>query len=197
MENKEFSKHLVNELNIEKKEETLYISSGSPFPDQIDYTDFNQVKIVASNAIRTGDGFYRLIKENCDTSNLEVSSNARLEMYFALAGLACEIYMKGIIYFENKHNGKKYTGHKLSELMNHLPETYKAEIQNSINDIELSLPLVENAFTDLRYDFELTHIQGNYLLLFDLLDELKTIVDKYQKTKVTEIRYVNGTLGIE
>lgn len=198
MESKEFSRHLVKEFDVEQDDKgSITINGIDPLPETINYSDEESVKIIASKAFRTADGFYELIKKNYNTSELDISSNARLEMYLALSGLACEIYMKGIIYFENKHGNAKYMGHKLSELFNNLPEVHKKHLRNAINDIDNTLPTIENVFMALRYDYELSIIEGNYLVLFDLMEELKTISSTYPKIKVGEMRFANGTLSIE
>lgn len=197
MISKEFSKHQIKEFEIERKGSGLYIKGAHPLPEEIDYNDDDSVKTMASKAAKTADGFYSLIKNNCNTENPSVSSNARLEMYLALAGLVCEIYMKSIIYFENRHGCKQCRGHKLNELFALMPDSHKNELIHGINGIESILPDIGNAFESLRYDYELNHIQGNYLLLFDLMEVLHSICDRYPKRTVGEMRYVNEALAFE
>ena len=197
MESREFRKNLVSGFDIEQEGKSLYIKGATFLPTTVDYTDNNAVKIIATNAKNTANGIYDLIKVNCNTSAPDVSSKAHLEMYISFAGLACEIYMKSIIYNENLHNGRVYKGHKLDEIFNIIPEVHKNTIRRKIQDIDVILPTVNDAFESLRYDFELNHIQGNYLVLFELMDELKKICNNYPESKSGSIRYANGVLGIE
>ncbi len=197
MESKEFSKHLIKSFDVERKGKSLNIKGAEPLPQEIDYNNDESVKIMATKAIKTADGLYSLIKNNCDTSNPGISSDDRLEMYLALTGLACEIYMKSIIYFENRHDGNKCRGHKLNDLFELMPDAHKDAIKERIKNIEIILPTVGDVFKALRYDYELNHIQGDYLILFDLMDELKIISDGYPRMTVGEIRYANEGLSIE
>ena len=197
MDSREFSKHLIREYDIEMKDGTLHINDAHPLPEEIDYTDDDSVDILATKAFFTADGFYHLIKNNCNVTEPSISSNARLEMYLALSGLACEIYMKCIIYYEKQHGGKQCRGHKLNELFPLLPENYKKTIKQRIKGIETVLPEVGDAFESLRYDYELNHIQGTYLLLFDLMEELHVICGGFPKRIIGEMRYANGTLAFE
>ena len=197
MNSKEFSKHLIREYDIKIKDGTMHINDAHPLPEEMDYTDDDNVEILATKALLTADGFYNLIKNNCNVTEPSISSNARLEMYLALSGLACEIYMKCIIYFEKKHRGKQCRGHKLDELFSLLPENHKNTIKQRIKEIEAILPEVGDAFESLRYDYELNHIQGNYLLLFDLMEDLHMISNGFPKRIIGEMRYVNGTVAFE
>lgn len=184
-------------MDVQIKDNALYINDMHSLPNEIDYTNNDSVKGMATKAAQTADGFYKLIKSNCNTSDPDISSNAHLEMYLALAGLTCEIYMKSILYFENRHGGKKCKGHKLDELFAALPNNHINTIKRRITDIENELPSIGDAFEILRYDYELNHIKGQYLLLFDLMDELKKISDSYPKKTIAETRYASGALAIE
>lgn len=197
MKSNEFRKDLVKGYDLTQEGNTLYIKGASFLPKEIDYTDIDNVKILATEAVNTADGFYDLIKKNCNTSDPDISPKAHLEMYLALSGLACEIYMKSIIYNENLHNGKKFIGHKLDFLFEAIPDVHKDAIRNKIKDIDIVLPTVGNAFETIRYDFELNHIQGDYFVLFDLMEELKKICDSYPKIETGSIRFANGILDLE
>lgn len=197
MESKEFSKDLIYGLDVEQEGTTLRINGVSFLPENVDFNDYNNVKILATNAVHTANGYYELIKNNYDISNSDVSSNLHLEMYLALVGLTCEIYMKSIIYNENLHNGKQYKGHKLDEIFNDLPSNHINTIKAKITGIETVLPDIGDVFETLRYDFELNHIKGSYLILFDFMEELKTISNSYPKNITGSIRSANGTLCFE
>lgn len=197
MKSNEYRKDLVERYDVQQEGDTLYIKGASFLPQKIDYADNDSVKIVASNAANTADGIYDLIKNNCDTQNPDISSKAHIEMYLALAGLTCEIYMKSIIYNENLHGGTIYKGHKLDELFKTIPNTIQDKIRAKIPNIDTVLSAVGNLFTILRYDFEQNHIQGDYFIVFDLMEELKTISDSYPKKTIGSMRSANGVLFIE
>ena len=86
---------------------TLVIDTVNFLPQEVDYTDNDSVKILATSAVYTADDFYDLVKQNCNTTDPDISHEAHLEMYLALSGLICEIYMKAIIYHENLHGANK------------------------------------------------------------------------------------------
>lgn len=198
MDSKEFSKQLIREYDIDVIDGgALRINDAAPLPEEVDYNNDDIVNILATKAFQTAEGFYHLIKNNCNVVVPCVSSGARLEMYLALAGLACEIYMKSIVYFEKRHDGKQCRGHKLNELFYLLPDSHKEVIKKEVEDVEAILPSVGDAFESLRYDYELNRIHGNYLLLFDLMEVLRTMCDSYPKRIVGEMRYVNGTISFE
>lgn len=176
---------------------TLIIDSVNFLPKDVDYSDVNSVKVLATSAIHTADGFCELVKKNCCISNPDISYEAHLEMYLALAGLACEIYMKAIIYHESLHNGKQVRGHKLDELFNQLPAKTKGIIIGKNNDIVSILPAIKDMFTTLRYDFEQNHIQGDYLAVFELMEELREIAHTYPEKKPGAIKYAKGVLAFE
>ena len=176
---------------------TLVIDPVNFLPQDVDYTDSDSVKVLATSAVHTADGFYDLVKRNCNTSDPDISYDAHLEMYLALSSLACEIYMKAIIYHENLHGGKQARGHKLDDLFTQLPVTVQGVVSSKINNIVAMLPTIKDMFTTLRYDFEQNHIRGDYLAVFDLMEELRTIAHTYQQKKPGAVKFANGTLAFE
>ena len=176
---------------------TLVIDSVNFLPQEVDYTDNDSVKMLATSAVHTADGFCDLVKQNCNTSNPDISRDAHLEMYLALSGLACEIYMKAIIYYENLHDGKQARGHKLDELFSQLPILVQGAVSSKISNIATILPTVKDMFTTLRYDFEQNSIQGDYLVVFRFMEELRTIAHTYPQKKAGAVKYANGTLAFE
>lgn len=176
---------------------TLVIDAVNFLPQDVDYTDSDSVKMLATSAVHTADGFYDLVKQNCNTSDPDISHDAHLEMYLALSGLACEIYMKAIIYHENLHGGKQTRGHKLDELFTLLPVSVQGAVSSKINSITATLPAIKDMFTTLRYDFEQNHIQGDYLVVFRFMEELKAIAHTYPKKKAGAVKFANGTLAFE
>lgn len=176
---------------------TLVIDAVNFLPQNVDYTDNHSVKILATSAVHTADGFYELVKKNCKTSDPDISYGAHLEMYLALAGLSCEIYMKSIIYHENLHGGSQVRGHKLDDLFGQLPVATQGVISGKISNITAILPTIKDMFTTLRYDFEQNHIKGDYLVVFQLMEELRTIAHTYPQKKPGAVKYANGVLAFE
>ena len=176
---------------------TLVIDAVNFLPQDVDYTDSDSVKVLATSAVHTADGFYDLVKRNCNTSDPDISYDSHLEMYLALSSLACEIYMKAIIYHENLHGGKQARGHKLDDLFTQLPVTVQGAVSSKINNIVATLPTIKDMFTTLRYDFEQNHIRGDYLAVFDLMEELRTIAHTYPQKKPGAVKFANGTLAFE
>ena len=197
MDNREYRRDLVKGFMTHVEGGTLVIEGANFLPSTVDYTDTDRVEILASYAIHTADGIYDLVKGNCNTLNPDISYGAHLEMYLALAGLACEIYMKAIIYHENLHNGKQVRGHKLDDLFKQLPNTIQQTITSKISNIETTLPIICDMFTTLRYDFELNHIRGDYFSAFEMMDELRSIAHTYPQKRAGAIKYANGVLAFE
>lgn len=188
---------LVIDGSAHLEEGTLVIDAVNFLPQDIDYTDSDSVKVLATSAVHTADGFYDLVKRNCNISDPDISHDAHLEMYLALSGLACEIYMKAIIYHENLHGGKQARGHKLDELFTQLPASVQGVVNSKINNIVATLPTIKDMFTTLRYDFEQNHIQGDYLVVFRFMEELRTIAHTYPQKKTGAVKFANGTLAFE
>jgi len=176
---------------------TLVIDAVNFLPQKVDYTDSNSVKILATSAVHTADGIYILVKQNCNTSHPDISYDAHLEMYLALSGLACEIYMKAILYHENLHGGKKVRGHDLDDLFTQLPVSVQGVVSSKLNNIATILPAIKDMFSTLRYDFEQNHIRGDYLVVFGLMEELRAIAHTYSQKKAGAVKFANGTLAFE
>ena len=197
MKSNEFKKDLVKDAEINVVNASISFKKINFYPKEADFSDNEFVKIIASNAVNTANGYYDLIKKNFSANKADLSPEAHIEMYLALAGLTCEIYLKSIIYNEFKHNGKKYFEHNLKNLFDKLPDIHKSRITNKIPNILEDLQTVSKVFEELRYDFELNHIDGNYFVLFDLMEELSAISNNYPKQSVSSLRYANGVLRIE
>ena len=193
----EYSRRLITGVAAHQEGNTLVIEGANFLPQNVDYTDSDSVQMLATSAVHTADGLYDLVKQNCNTSNPDISYAAHLETYLALSGLACEIYMKAIIYHESLHSGKQIRGHKLDELFNQLPIPVQGTVSRKINNIVAILPVIKDMFTMLRYDFEQNHIEGDYLAVFDLMEELKIVAHTYPQKKAGAIKFANGTLAFE
>ena len=210
MDNHEYSRKLTTGIVLHAEGEslvmdcpahlegsTLVIDETNFLPQNIDYTDTNSVKMLATSAVHTADGFYDLVKRNCNIYNPDISYDAHLEMYLALSALACEIYMKAIIYHENLHRDNQVRGHQLNDLFSKLPVPVKDSVSSKIDNIEIILPAIKDMFTTLRYDFEQNWIRGDYLAVFGLMEELKVIAHTYPQRKVGAVKFANGILVLE
>lgn len=176
---------------------TLVLDTGNFLPQDVDYSDSNSVKRLATSAVHTTDGFYGLVKQCCNTLDLDISSDSHPEMYLALSGLACEIYMKAIIYFKNPHCGKQVRGHELDTLFSKLPTSVQRGISSRIANIATTLIAIKDMFSILRYDFEQNRITGDYLVVFRFMEELHTIAHTYPQMTSGAVKFANGTLAIE
>ena len=132
MKTNEFKKDLVKDAEINVVNASISFEKITFYPKEADFSDNEFVKIIASNAVNTANGYYDLIKKNFSANKADLSPEAHIEMYLALAGLTCEIYLKSIIYNEFKHNGKKYIEHNLKNLFDKLPDIHKSRITNKI-----------------------------------------------------------------
>ena len=188
---------LVSDGSSHVNGSTLVIDSVKFLPQEVDYTDNDSVKILATSAVHTADGFYDLVKQNCNICDPDLSNEAHLEMYLALSGLACEIYMKAIIYHENLHGAKQARGHKLDDLFSQLPVLVQGAISGKINNISTILPTIKDMFTTLRYDFEQNCIKGDYLVVFNFMEELRAIAHTYPQKKAGAVKCANGTIAFE
>ena len=143
---------------------------------------------MATSARYTADGLYDLIKNNCDIQNPNYRREGYLEIYLALSGLTCEIYMKSIIYNSDATIQKKLKEHELDDLYRRLPESIRGNLQEKIPGIENKLSEVADIFTALRYDFEMNRFNKNYLVVFDLMEEIRCIAHSYPLTCRPTIR---------
>lgn len=144
----------------------------------VDFKDRENINVMATSAMHTADGLYELILGNCDVLNPSITSN-HIELYLALSGLACEIYMKSIIYRSDNTIQKRLREHRLEELYKMLPVENRNTIQENIPDIVQKLSAVSNVFTILRYDFEINNFSGEYFVVFSLMKELREIAYSY------------------
>ena len=210
MKNNEYSRQFVKGISariikenyntgrtIPFEAETVIIDVEQKLPFKVDYTNDAEIEVLATSAVHTADGLYDLVKRNCCTSTPDNSYDAYLEMYLALAGLACEIYMKAIIYHEKLHRGKIVKEHNLNELFKRLPPKQKTIIVERIDNIKTILPTIRDMFTTLRYNFEKNNINGEYLLVFDLMEELRIIANEYPKIKHSIVSCASGIMRFE
>ena len=196
MGNNDYRRDMVKEIIVRQEGDTLHILGAEYFPSKMDYSDEERIKILATKAVHTANGLADLVNNNCDIQNPDSSPEVHLEMYLSLAALTCEIYMKSIIYNENLHNGEQVWGHYLDELFEKLPDAVKDELIQKYPTIQTTLHEIRDVFERLRYDFEQFHIQGDYLLVFQLMEELKNISNRYPKKESGLISFANGVMHI-
>lgn len=194
MSDKEFRYDAVVGFDIEQHGDTLYIKGANFLSKDIDYTDEKSMKRLATKANSTADGLYDLITKNCNIIKPSLSPKSHLEMYLSLAGLACEIYLKSLIYYEFKNDGAIIRQHNFEKLFRRLSQDKQQVIRNAIANIDELLPRLSILFPCLRYDYECNHIQGEYLAIFDFMNELKSISNQNPPVLTGAIRCANGEL---
>lgn len=190
----EYRRDLVRQIIVEQNGTNLLIKGAEYFPSKMDYSDEVRLKILATKAVHAANGFAELVSNNCNIKEPDASPEGHLEMYLSLAALACEIYMKSIIYNEGLNNGKMVKGHHLDELFAKMPESVHLTLNQKFPDIEKILYEVRDVFEKLRYDFEQFSIHGDYLVIFQLMNELKLISNAYPKRGTGSITIANGVM---
>ena len=173
------------------------VLDGAFKSNEVDYTDDENVKVMATCAINTANGLYSLIHENCNISKPLEESNTNIIMFISLAALASEIYFKAIIYYHYKHNGKCIKEHHLDKLYRVIPDEERMTISTIIPGIEEYLCNIANAYADLRYVFELNAFNKEYLVIFDLMDILHSITEEYETMDYPLLRYSSSIIRIE
>ena len=197
MGEKAFRHDSIVGLDVEQKDSALIIRGAKFANEAIDYSNEEDLKRLATRANQTADGLFDLIAANCNMDSPDISPSAHLEMYLSLAGLACEIYFKSLIYFDCNNKGENLAraeGHKFEKLFNLLSAEKQETIKERVKGIEELLPELSYLFPHMRYDFELNHIQGEYLTVFNLMQELKILSNSNPAVKNGSIRFANGTL---
>ena len=162
----------------------------------VDYNDINNVRVMATYAIKTANGIADLIHEKIDISN-PLSQNGNLELYIALAALASEIYMKAIIYYSNNHNGKIIRRHHLCNLYKQLPKATRDSLEKELPEIPKYLESISNAFMEMRYFFEFNAFNNEYLFVFKLLKALENHTKRYEMYELPLLKYAGGALLVE
>lgn len=198
MTNKSYGRAILGKVFEEPNDAggvSLRFSSAFDSPE-VDFSNDLNVKVMATQALKTADGLASLVHKNRD-SKRPVSDNDNFELLISLCALACEIYMKAIVYYHNAHGGDKIRKHKLNELMTMLPDEEKNRIRAKIPNINERLPAISDAFVELRYVFELNAFNKEYLLVFDLMDELYDICLKIERYKMPILKYESGIIRIE
>lgn len=164
--------------------------------DKVDWSNEDNVKIAASKAMKMAEGFYDLIQRNCNFED-PVFSNENIEILIAIGAFACELFLKSIVYMENGHGGKEIRSHNLHDLIDMLATETKNKLYSYNADFDSKVVELADTFTEMRYMFEFNAFNKEYLLIFDLLDALKSISKDYRKTEMAVIRYSGGMIKIE
>ena len=199
MEKSQFGRAIIDTITkAENEAGGTTVTIGNAFlRESVDYADTTNVRVMASNAVHTANGLYELISKNCDTAKPSISKEDHLEIFLALAGLTCEIYMKSIIYNEFMHGDQKLKKHYLDELFEMLPDNIQTELSAKIPKLKEAVGEIKDIFIKLRYDFELNTFAGNYLVVFQLMEELKSISNRYPTETRSMLSYAAGIAIIE
>ncbi len=196
MGEKEFRHDSVIGYDVERNGNSLHIKSVYSTPREVDYSNENELKRLATKANNTANGLYELIIKNCNIENPDIAVEAHLEMYLSLAGLTCEIYLKSLIYYDCLNEGKQIRDHDLGRLFSKISSDKKAIIRSRINNIDELFPDLSKLFPKIRYDYEYNHIRGEYLAVFDFMNELKVLSNSNPAVSTGAMRYANHNLKL-
>ena len=164
---------------------------------EVDFGNEQNVKVMSTCAIQTADGLYSLVHEKCNMDTPLSQGNANLSIFISLSALACEIYMKALLYYQNRHNGDKIKKHKLDELLKMLSSDEQSRIIERVPQLDKELSTVSDAFVELRYVFEINAFNKEYLLIFDLMNVLHDICAELKPYKVAILEYGPGIVRTE
>lgn len=151
-------------------------------------------KFLAYQARESAEEYYNITKRYYK-SNLQ---SPKLEVFISLCGLACEIYLKSLLYYLQESNSFT-VGHKLSsDLYSQLTEMLPPEKKNIIKDrvcrdfietcFEEELKKLDTIFVDFRYSYELIGYSINLKFLVNFMDTLHDITfDHINSSKDTVI----------
>lgn len=196
MSGREFTHDSILELNVRQEGGTLY-AEGTEAKKDVTYSDEVEMKRLATRANHTADGLFDLITRNCNIDNPDIKPSAHFEIYISLAGLTCEIYMKSLIYYDTKNDGKQLKTHDFRMLFGRISQKNREVICEKINDIDRLLPSLSELFKHLRYDYEFNHIEVGYSTVFDLMKVLKTLSNGNPAVETGYIRCANGEMQID
>lgn len=191
---KEFSHDSVVGYDVKQEGDTLYIMGAEDLEEDIDFSDETALKRLATRATHTANGLFELIVGNCNIDQPDIAPDAHLEIFLSLAGLACEIYLKSLIYYDCKNGGKMIHSHDLQDLFRCISQEKQENVREKIDDIDKFLPELSKLFPCLRYDYEYNHIRGEYLVIFDLMKVLKELSNSNPAIETGSIRSANGIL---
>ena len=161
------------------------------------FSDEENLKVIATYAIKTADALFSLVHEKCDIDNPLAEKNQNIEMYISMSVLACEVYMKAMLYFHNRHNGKKIKKHELDYLFGKLSDDEKERLIDKVPGIKEKISNISKAFEELRYVFELNAFNKEYLLVFDLMDALHDMCSELPKHEMGVLKYSSGIIRLE
>ncbi len=199
MTNKEYGRAFVDAIESTANEAggtTITIKNSFESP-KVDFSNEQNVKVMATYAIKTADGLYSLVHEKCNTERPLSNENTNIAMYISLGALASEIYLKALLYYQNRHNGARINKHKLDVLLKMLSFDEYTRIAKQVPELDERISSVSDAFVELRYVFEINAFSKEYLLIFDLMNVLHDICAELKPYKTAVLEYGSGIVRIE
>ena len=138
-------------------------------------------KYLAYRARESAEEYYHLAKKYYK-NNLQ---SPQLEVFVSLCGLACEIFLKSLLYYFQEDSSYS-TGHKLfselyGPLLRMLPQEKRTIIKDSVcnefieNSFDEELKKLDSIFVDFRYSYELIGYSINLNFLVNFMDVLHSI----------------------
>lgn len=198
MRKKEYMRAAIGQTEYEDNEHgTTVILSRAYESQEVDFSDRENVLDMVAYAIETANGIHELVNEKRNVNCIISEDGANTELFIALSALACEIYMKSLIYYSGKNYGKKIIEHRLGELFNILDESVQIKISNEVGIAKEEFDEIGKTFIELRYIFELNYIDKDYLVVFDFMEKLKDICSKLPVEKKPVLRATSSTARID
>lgn len=146
----------------------------------------NDLEDISYSAKEVADGYYELIPDNYDWFKIDIGAKSKFEMYLAIAGLACEIYLKAILYRCNGIKASSRKKHDLKELFilldgcrHDLAERIISDVcKNDNTDFYEELDRSKDIFNEFRYSYELNGYTIHVLFVITFMNSLKEITDE-------------------
>ena len=130
-----------------------------------------------------------IIDEVYDTSRVYRMFNRKEEMIFSLVALACELYLKSLVYSDcNQRIVVKQ--HDLYSLYELLPQHLKTKIidltKESESDFAKKLDENKNVFIRFRYSYEMKGYRINATFLLEFMNALSVLCDVYYPKSIVD-----------
>ena len=195
MSSKSYGESYIGEIHEEDNEAggvTLIVEGAFP-SNAVDWSNYDNVKIAASRALDIADELYEMIQRDCNLDD-PVFGNKNVAVYIAMSAFSCELYLKGMIYLENGHQGRQIRIHSLYKLLELLSQ--HSHLDNRLTELMGRASEIDMAFNEMRYVFEFNAFNKDYLLVFDLLEELRVRSLGYQRHSAPRLQYSGGKVVI-
>ena len=136
------------------------------------------------DAKKVADRYREIVRNGLIKATKEFKNDYSFETHMSLAGLACEIYLKSLLFLENDFEADKRKEHSLASLFNMISEVMQEKIVSTFNKCRGSLCFEEEirrhakVFAYVRYPYELNGYRMNSSFMISLMDTLKKVTDE-------------------